>query len=218
MKYAFCLTLSALMLALVAFSPQTAPAEEIAIVGTPSTGTRAWDFLGRSDQRGPDVIHYGYLTHIFGLADDVLFSASNTPTEATARFTFFAKTTLTSRHELGNIIVTAAPGTLTIYFTDTPGGDFNHPTSFASGQPIATFSVQYHNVLNVQAPNQGISSATADLLQRTAASFTLDEHQYHLGYKGLRARIWTTGQGTRTRVDPLRAFFLLGGNVIVTGH
>jgi hypothetical protein len=220
MKSSLRLALLVLVLAPVAFFvfPQTAPAGEKAIVGAPSNGTRAWEFLGRSDQSGPDVTHYGYLTHIFGVADHLLFSDPNTRTEATARFTFLATTTLTSRHELGNIIATVAPGTLIIYFTDTPGSDFNDPTSFASGQPIAAFSVRYHNVLNVQAPNQGISSATADLLQLNADSFTLDGRWHRLGHRGLRERVWTTGQGTRTQVFPPRAFFLLGGNVVVTGR
>jgi len=220
MKHFLRLTLLVSVLAPVAFFvfPQMAPAGEKIIVGNPSKGKSAWEFLGRSDQSGPDVTHYGYLTHIFGLADDMLFSDPNTRTEATARFTFFATTTLTSRHELGNLIVTAAPGTLTVYFNDTPGSDFNDPESFASGQPIATFSVHYHNILNVQAPDQGISSATADLQQLNADPFTLDGLRYRMGRKGLRERVVTTGQGTRTQVDPVLAFFFLGGNVIVTSH
>src|SRR5262245_22715164 len=30
-----------------------------------------FEFLGRSNQEGPTVTHFGYLTHIFGLADEL---------------------------------------------------------------------------------------------------------------------------------------------------
>ena len=209
---------SLLVTALVFFIPQTTPAEEKSGIGVAPHEEKALELIGRSEQNGPVVTHYGYLTHIFGLADKQLFSDPNTRTEATARFTFFATTTITSRHELGNIITTAVPGTLTIYFNEAPGGNFADPGSFGAGQPLTTHSVSYHNVLNVQAPDQGISSAFADLVQLSADSFILEGRRYRLGHKGLRERIWATGQGTRTQVDPLRAFFLLGGNIVVTGR
>jgi hypothetical protein len=195
-------------------SPAVA-AEGGSVVGMPRHGESALEFLGRSDQEGPSVTHYGYLTRLFGLADDTLFSDPTTRTEATARFTFFATTALTARHELGNIIITAAPGTLTICFNDTPGSDFSQPASFATGQPIATFSVQYHNILNVQGLNEGISSALADLVQQSASSFSLNGRRHHLGHQGLHLRVRATGQGTRTQVDPVKAFFLLGAQAIV---
>jgi hypothetical protein len=72
-------------------------------------------------------VHYGYLTHIFGLSDDLLFSDGNVRTEATARFTFMATTTLDSRHEHGNIITTSAPGEMIIYLKESSGADFDDP-------------------------------------------------------------------------------------------
>lgn len=193
---------------------QAAPAASV--VGVAPDGANAMEFIGRSDQEGSIVTHYGYLTHISGLADDSLFSDTNIRTEATARFTFFATTQLNARHELGNIIVTAAPGTLTIYFNETPGSDFNDPASFASGEIIATFAARFHNVLNVQAPNAGLSTGTADLVQLRAKPFMLNERRLRLGLPGLRERITAFGQGTRNQIDPLKSFFLLGGNFVVT--
>src|SRR5262249_32850332 len=129
-----------------------------------------------------------------------------------------ATTTLTARDELGPIITTAAPGELTIYFHDTPNADFTDPASFTQGQPIAVFALRYRNILVVQAPDEGLSTALADLEQRSAEAFTLEGRQHHLGHQGLQARIEATGQGIRTSRDPLRAFFLLGGSTTVTGH
>lgn len=129
MKPSFNLTLLVATLATVALVvfPPPAPAseEEQDFVGLPSKGETAFAFLGRTDQHGPTLTHYGYLTHLFGVADGLLFADPTLRTEATARFTFFAETTLVSRHELGNIIGTAALGTLTIYFNHSAGGDFN---------------------------------------------------------------------------------------------
>ena len=65
-------------------------------------GQTAFEILGRSDQSGPQVTHYGYLTHLFGLTDEQLFADANVRTEATARFTFLAVTTLDSRHQHEN--------------------------------------------------------------------------------------------------------------------
>jgi hypothetical protein len=171
--------------------------------------------VGRSEQDGNAVTHFGYLTRIQGLPDSLLFSHPSIRTQATARFTFSAATTLTARNELGNIIVTAAPGTLTIYFNETPSGDFANPGSFAAGTPIATYSARYNNVLNVQSTNAGIMTAVADLIQLGDDPFTLDGMQYRLGQRHLRERLSAYGQGTRTQVDPPQSFFLWGGNVVI---
>jgi hypothetical protein len=194
--------------------PQGAGAPSI--VGVAPVGANALEFLARSDQDGMTVTHYGYLTHISDLPDESLFSNPSVRTEATARFTFSATTTLTARHLLGNIIATSAVGTLTIYFNQALGADFGNPASFTNGQPIATFSVRFQNILNVQSPDSGESTAVADLAQLQARSFTLDGRNLRLGQHALRARLFATGQGTRTQVDPPKSSFLLAGNITVT--
>jgi hypothetical protein len=173
------------------------------------------EVVGQSEQDENAVTHFGYLTRIRGLLDDLLFSHPSIRTEATARFTFFATTALTARHVLGNIIATVAPGTLTIYFNGTPSGDFNTPGSFAAGTPIATFSARFHNVLNTQALNAGIISGVADLTQLSSDSFMLDGVRYRLGRRHLRERLSANGQGTRTQVAPPQSFFLWGGDVVI---
>jgi hypothetical protein len=175
----------------------------------------AFEFLGRSNQEGPNVIHFGYLTHIFGLANELLFSNPNVRTEATARFTFFSRTTLDSRHELGNLITTSAPGELTLFLNQIPQGNFNNPDSFMRGTAFASYSTRYYNVLNVQSPNQGITNATVELTQHRGGVFVMNGNRFHWGHPGLRARLSATGQGTRTQPEPLRAFFLVGGQVVI---
>ena len=207
-----------ILTAMSLFFTQALCADDHHVVGIAAQGHKAIEFIARSEQDANLVIHFGYLTGISGLPKEALFSDSIIRTEATARFTFFATTKITSRHELGNIITTAAPGTLTIFFNETPGGNFNNPESFTAGVPIATYTLHYHNTLNVQAENEGIASAAADSLQQSADNFTLTGKKRRLGHVGLRQRIEVTGQGTRTQVDPLQAFFLLGGHIINTGR
>ncbi len=188
---------------------------EAQIQGKGSEDQSSFEFLGRINQEGPNLTHFGYLTHIFGLDDASLFSNPNARSEATARFTFFAKTTQDSRFELGNLIKTSAPGELTLYLNENPHGDFNNPGTFAGGNAIVSYSTRLHNVLNVQAPNQGVTNAVVDLEQLRNGSVTLNGHRYQWGHNGLRARLSATGQATRTQVDPLRAFFLVGGQVVI---
>jgi hypothetical protein len=212
------LTVCMILAGMSLFLTQSPRAEDQHVVGVAPHGHKAIEFIGRSDQDRNLVIHFGYLTGISGLAKEVLFFDPSIRTELTARFTFFATTKIVSRHELGNIITTAAPGKLTIFFNETPGGNFNDPESFTAGVPIATYTLHYHNTLNVQAENEGIASAAADLLQQSADSFTLSGKKHRLGHVGLKQRIEVTGQGTRTQIDPLQASFLLGGHIINTGR
>jgi hypothetical protein len=190
----------------------------LASTGVGFEDQNSWELVGRSDQNGAAVRHYGYLTFIHGLADNVLFSDPNVRTAQTARFTFFAETTLNSRHEVGNIITTAAPGTLTIFLNNAPAGSFDNPESFRQGTAIATFQIRYHSVLTVTGPNTGITSAVADLLQVRADLFTLGADQFRFGRGRVRYRATVSGPGTLTQVEPPRSVFFLGGNVVVTGR
>jgi len=217
LKYYVNLALLALtpaMVALLVCSTMTSAAWPL-VIGTAQQGENVLELVGRSEQAGNAVTHFGYLTRIRDLPDGLLFSHPSIRTEATARFTFFATTTLTARHVLDNIITTAAPGTLTIYLTDTPSGDFGTPGSFAAGTPIATFSARFHNVLNVQATDAGIMSGVADLMQLTSDFFTLNGTHYRLGRRHLRERLSANGEGTRTQVEPPISSFLWGGNVVI---
>ena len=163
------------------------------------------EFIGRSDQNGNTITHYGYVTHARGQADADLFFDPANRTEATAKVTYFATTTLNARHVVGNIITTAtAPGTLTVFLRTSGGATFSNPSSFAVGNQIFTFTVRYHNVLNVQGANPqgqqiGIASATA------AAEGS-----------GLRLRFTATGQGTLLVNDPANfvSVFLIGGDIV----
>lgn len=187
-------------------------------VGIAPAAHNAYEFVGRIDQDGFNFTGYGYLTYIRGLDNSQLFTNPITPTEGTAHFTFFATATLTSRAIISNIFVIDSLGPMTFYYQSNPQADFNNPTSFASGTPIATASVRFHNILNVQGPNQGIATNIGEVTQFTATPFTLGQETYQLGRAGLLHRLSATGQGTRT--DPVipRSFVLFAGNAVTIGQ
>jgi hypothetical protein len=180
----------------------------------------ALELIGRSDQEGLDIVYYGYLTGLHGLTPKELFLETATHTEATARFTFFGKAAIDSRHAVGNIITTAAPGEFAIYLNDRPGGDFKDPRSFArSSAAVATYQTRYHCVLaeDLSDPNVGPISAGVDLTQVSAVPFPCGDGHATIGREGSRLRGAMTGQGWLTGRDPFRAWFLFGGHFVVLG-
>jgi hypothetical protein len=192
---------------------QPAPGE----VGA-AAGQIAFELLGQVDQKGGDFVAYGYLSHINGVPDGQMFTSPDTHSEATARFTFSAPAKLTARSVISSVFVLNAAGTINIYFNDTPRGDFSDPASFGKGTPIASFSVRYQSILNVQSPNRGIETLTGELAEHTVSTFSLGGQQYRLGRPGLMQRLDFTGEGVRT--DPvLPAATIFGaGATTVTGQ
>jgi hypothetical protein len=195
----------------------TAVLAAAAPVGFAAHGQNAFELVGRSDQEGATITHYGYLTHVVGLPDQALFSNPTSRNEASARFTYFSSMALNARNEIGNLISTAAEGTLTIYYQPQAGANLADRGTFARGTPIATYTARYHNILNVQAPNTGIASGVADLIQLTSPQFLFENQRRRLGAPTLRLRLTATGQGARTQEAPLRSFFFIGGDVVIVG-
>src|SRR5690242_7806286 len=81
----------------------------------------------------------GYFAFLEGVRG--LFS-SGSPGEATAFLTFRSDTLSLSPPIANGPDVSAtmiSPGTFTVYFNSTPGGNFASLDSFSSGKPIATF-------------------------------------------------------------------------------
>ncbi len=188
-------------------------------VGIGTTQQNAFEFIGRIDQNDLDFSGFGYLTYIKGFDNADIYADSFNPSEDTARFTYVATTTLTSRAILSDVFVINAEGSMTIYFTETPyDRSFDSAASFASGTPIATASVRYHDILLVQSPNKGLASGTSELTQLSASTFRLNGQDYQFGKPNQFYRLTTIGNATRTNVDPPVSFVLLAGNATTTGH
>lgn len=209
-------------LALLLSSAGYLSAQPLNRLGMTATG-HSFEYVARGDQSGDSVTLYGYMTHVDGIEDSLLFapvvSSSQPPQgEANARLSFVSKMTFTSRIANGPIISSTQDEEMTIYFTPLPQGrDFTKADTFSGGTPIAAFKSRVHNILNVQAPisvagpGRGITVANSESSQQSATAFTLDNRRYVFGQVGRQLNIFGTGQGALTGVNPFVANFLVAG-------
>jgi hypothetical protein len=183
------------------------------VVGVPAGGANALEVFGTILQDGDALTGFGYVTHISGLRDALLFAGP--ATEAGARFTFAATARVTARQLQTSLVAVTAVGDLRIYFANAGGADFAQPGSFADGTRIASFTARYRNVLTVIAPSQAVTTMSGDLIQRQARGFALDGALQRLGRRGLELRL--TAEGPSFRTDPTvpRASFNVAGALVV---
>jgi hypothetical protein len=221
------LALSVLFVAFVlAANNHVAPAASADVeIGVAPLGETATEFVGRADQDGGSFVSYGYLTHIAGFTDTLLFSQFPTTTESTAHFTYFATSTLTGHFVItgaanglaSSIFVVDSVGMTTYYYNPTPSATFNISTSFTGGTPILTATVRYHDILNVQSANFGVATGAGEMIDLANSPFTIGPTTYRLGRVGLQERSSTMGQGIRTNAVIPQSFVVLAGSSIVTG-
>jgi hypothetical protein len=223
-----CVGLAIAALALTAFvmSGQAAPAATATEVGSAVGGVNAVEFVGRVDQDGSNFVSYGYLTHLSGLTDTLLFSGTIPfVNESNAHLTFYTTATLTARNVItgafnsitSSVFMIDAAGTTVYYYNATPGAAFANPDSFKSGVPVLTATVRSQNILNVQAPARGVGTNFTEFTQTGVSPFTLNGQPYQIGRVGILERLFSTGEGTNT--DPItpKSITLVAGNAIVTG-
>ncbi len=192
-----------LLVALVTFwQGSPAAAESSSVVGTAAQGVSAMEFIGVIQQNGPEFLAVGYLTYVNGLNPADLYTDPNAPGASTARFTFSSSAILESHAQVGAVTQLSAVGTQAIYFNQSGGATFADPSSFASGIKIATSDIRLSNILVVIAPNQGVSSATADVKQQTANQFVLNGKRLQYGHPQLIQRETLSGGATRSQAVP----------------
>jgi hypothetical protein len=186
-------------------------------VGVVRGGRNALEVIGTLAQDGVDLTGYGYLTRLSGVPDARLFAGAGVDRgEGNCRFTFFSHVQVTGRSVRPELSSVIAVGGLAIFFDATGGGaDFADPASFSSGRRIATYSVRFHNVLTVIAPDQAITTVVGQLEQRSAERFVLFGRRTRLGRPGLRERLTVTGPGRRSDPATPGAVFQVAGNVVV---
>jgi hypothetical protein len=195
-----------------------APVAAEVTVGTGAPGVNLYEFVGRIDQNGFAFTGYGYVSYLRGLSYSQIFTNPIDASERSAHFTYYATATLTSRSIISNVFVINSEGPITFYYQPTPTGTFSNPQSFAGGTPIATGTIRYQSILNVQAPNQGIANGIGEFTQLTAPTFTIGSETYQFGQAGTIQRMTTFGQGTRLDAVLPRSFVLLAGNAVDTGQ
>lgn len=188
-------------------------AQEPDEVAVAEPGRVAFSFVGRIEQNGPLAVDVGYLTSVDGLEEAQLFTGDDPLNrgETTARFTYFAEARLEFRSVNGNLFVTGGTAETRLFLQPDGGADFDDPTSFRRGTEIASFQSRWHDIVNVQAPNEGIARVESDDTQLSASPFELGGEQLRFGRPGEPLRLSFTGQGTRSQAEPPRATILYGG-------
>lgn len=83
----------------------------------------------------------GYFLHLGGLRGGMFRELpGGVKSEVTALFTFHAEPWRASSVDNGDLSLSLAPpGDFTLYYNEAAGADFDDPSSFARGVPIATF-------------------------------------------------------------------------------
>ena len=199
-------------------TPAQAPSPTV--IGTPPSGQNAMEFIGTGREGATGIMPVGYFTHIDGLPDELLFSDPSTRTEATARFTFAGVPVAGSRTVLGTLASSSGTATFTFYFNATPGANFNDPSSFTKGQPIAAYAARTHSVLHIlvpisaAGPGKALISAAGDVIQNRAVAFALQDRLYVLGRAGQRLRVSAQGDAVVTQVNPPQASVVLAGELV----
>ncbi len=173
------------------------------------------EFQGRILQNVNRITSYGYLTHVSGLSDALVFASQTKRNETTARFTYVAHGRINNRFVNNNMIVTTSVDHFNVFYHRAPGSNWDAPSSFATGRHVATIYVRDQNMLNVQAPDAGIALGAGDATEQSAGVFRLGGHPYRFGHRLLRDRFTTTGEGHRTQVQPPKSTFVIAGNAVM---
>jgi hypothetical protein len=189
-----------------------AAAQEATPVTNAGMGSNALEFVGTIQQRGLEFSLLAYVTHIADVDRTVLFGGADpfARSEGTAAITMVGNAMATSRSILQNIFVINAEGTVDFYLGDG-GNSFDDPDTFSSGALVANSSVQIQNIINVQAPQQGIAQGVGDLVLNTVESMPLIGSLSSFA-PGIRLRLSFTGQGTLHVPETLEATILVAGN------
>ena len=190
-------------------------------IGVGGPGANAYQYAGHIDQDGASFTGYGYVYDVEGLSTTELFTDPINTSPATAHITYYATATLTSRAVVTDatraIFALDSVGQITFYYQSAPTADWPSPSSFANGTPIATASISFQDILNVQAPNRGISVGNGEFTVETVTPFDFDGNTLVFTRPGLTYRIFTTGEGLRTDALIPQSSVLLAGNAVTPG-
>ncbi len=195
------------------------PAAADAATGTPAVplgepGTTTVEFRGRitqSGSSGQSFTGYGYLIRASQAENSDLFDGTP-PSESTALLTMYATGDLKARVLDMSVHSLDIVGALTVYQRSHPGADFNDPSSFQVGTPVARYDLTLQDVLAVYATGKGLPTLTGDMRQTAARALSGPLTGQTFGRVGTRLRLFATGLGTLTDPVTLNAQLEIAGN------
>lgn len=150
---------------------------------TTPLGDIAFEVVGQVSNLSPTVSkQYGYLSHINGLSAGQIFTTAD-PTlqnETSALFTFFTDAVTERVISNGRLRIVNRVGTTTIYFDDSPDGNFANRDSFADGIPVLTLNYRQQAILDT---GDGTFTVVNLLTVASSEPFEIGGDRYRLGKK-----------------------------------
>ncbi len=161
-------------------------------IGAGPVREQAFALVGRTVHGDESAQMFGYLSDIIGL-DPALGFTDALPTVQTARFTYAGEIPLSARDNRGDVTQFAGAGTITIFYDEDGGADWDDPGSFADGEPVAELSLELRDTLQRQAPAVGVVVGDARYGQESAGELVIAGESYRFGQTGIEGRLRTVG-------------------------
>jgi hypothetical protein len=177
-------------------------------------GSMTVEFRGRIKQTGSsgqDFTSLGYLIRATHAKESGVFAGSP-HNESTALLTAYATGRLTNRVLDMSVHSLDIVGVMTIYQRSHPGADFNNPSSFRVGTPVAKYNMTLQDVLAVFDTAKGLPTLTGDMKQTFARALAGPLAGHTFGRVGTRMRLFATGLGALTNPVTLNAQLEIAGN------
>jgi hypothetical protein len=153
----------------------------------------------------PNSKQYGYLSFVNGV-DDVF--SGGPQNETTALFTFFTEAVTTRVINDGNLRVVNRTGTTTVYFDDTPDGNFADPETFRDGTPVLTMSLRQQVILDTA---EGTFTTVNFNTVTSAPAFSVGGETIRLAKERDQFRTFISG---RTNTTGTPAGFVIAGYAV----
>jgi hypothetical protein len=161
---------------------------------TTAIGDIAFEVVGQVSNLAPNISNqYGYLSMISGLSAGQIFTTADpaAQNETTALFTFFTDAVTERVIVNGRLLIINRTGSTTIYFDDTPDGNFADPDSFRDGSP--TVVMDYRQQVILDTGESGTFTVANLLTVVSAEPFEIGGERFQLGKRGDHFRQFYSG-------------------------
>jgi hypothetical protein len=178
--------------------PIQVASDEPRIVGISPLGTinRRQTFEVLINRRTGEAIAFGYLNYIHGLDQDDLYVDGGGALESRALFSLYIEAKIIRVHKVGPVQSYEVLGRSTIFFDDTPDGDFADPETFRDGMRVATGE---ENVVYTFDPDTGTGNGDVRLRQTAAWPSEFEGELIQFGEVGNHNVFW---RGKTVRNNP----------------
>lgn len=201
--------------ALVATSGSAFAQAEFQRLGPGIKTGAAFSYIGVVEQNEEDFTTFGYLTHLHGLPDELLFFGAGERDQQSARFTFHSRTKMASKSVLNQVFSVGVEGQMSIFMRSAPvvDADFSRDDDFRAGTQVASMRVRGQSVVVVTAPNFGLNSATLQVTQtpNVWGGFNIADRGFTFGRPGAQMQMTHIGRGKKSQDAPVIALITIAG-------